>query len=270
MTIRESLDPDRSLWDLIATELRRHRERNKISGSRLGAMLGCDRSTVSRYESGLLKLPEKHARMIDREWSTEGLFTRLVHFAKARNEEDWFVDLTEYEARATRIKMWEVTWAPGLLQTLDYARAALAVGLADDVEAALEKRMARQSAVFDRPKPPHVSVVLNWVVLEQPVGDAETMRGQFARLLDAGGLPHVSIRVLEKDAGAHAGLDGSCKMLTVDDRDVAYADAPHGGRLMREPVDVQSIATRFDRIGDLATPVGPSRILIERAMESFR
>jgi Domain of unknown function (DUF5753)/Helix-turn-helix len=270
MSVRESLDPDRSLWDLIAAELRRQRELRKISGSRLGALLGCDRSTVSRYESGILKLPERHAKLLDHAWNTEGLFTRLVHFAKARNEEDWFVGLTEYEARATRIKMWEVTWVPGLLQTVDYARAALAVGLADDVEAALEKRMARQSAVFDRPRPPHISVVLNWAVLEQPVGDAGIMRAQFARLLEVGDLPNVSIRVLEKSAGAHAGLDGSCKLLTVDDRDVAFADAPHGGRLMREAADVQSIATRFDRIGDVATPVGPSRILIERAMESCR
>src|SRR5688500_7490671 len=154
MTARESLDPDRSLWHVLAVELRRRREFRKISGSRLGAVLGCDRSTVSRYESGLLRIPERHARILDREWDTGGLFGSLVHHAKIRNVEDWFVGLTEYEARASRIRMWEMALVPGLLQTPEYARAALSVGLVDDLEAAIETRLARQAAVFDRPKPP--------------------------------------------------------------------------------------------------------------------
>lgn len=267
--IRESLDPDRSLWHLIAVELRRQRLLHNLSGARLAVVLDCDRSTVSRYESGTLKLTERHAKFLDREWEMESLLTRLVHFAKAGNEEDWFVGLTDYEARATRIKMWEVGLIPGLLQTPEYAQAALAVGLADDKEEALEKRLARQTPVFGRLKAPHVSILLNWVVLAQPVGNAEIMRGQLGRLLEVGALPNVSVRVVEQEAGEHVGLDGSCMLLTVDDRDIAFASAPGGGRLMRDPSDVQNITLRFDRIGDIAAPVGPSRALIERAMESY-
>ncbi|RAY15692.1 hypothetical protein DPM19_07870 [Actinomadura craniellae] len=269
-TVRELLDPDRSLWHLIAVELRRQRELNRLSGSRLGVVLDCDRSTVSRYESGILKLPIKHAKILDREWGTEGLFARLVHYAKSKNSEDWFIGLTEYEAYATRIKMWEVSWVPGLLQTPDYARAALAVGIVDDPEAALEKRMSRQAAVFGRPKPPYISVLLNWTVLAQPVGSAKVMREQLARLLEVGELPNVSVRVVEQGSAAHVGLDGSCMLFTVDDRDIGYADAPHGGRLIRDLAEVHNIAVRFDRIGDMAAPVGPSRALIEKAMESYR
>lgn len=269
MATRESLDPDRSLWHLIAVELRRQREERKISGTRLSDILGCDRSTVSRYESGMLHLPERHAKIIDQEWGLGLLFTRLVHFAKAGKKEDWFTGLSEYESRASRIKMWELVMVPGLLQTHDYARAALAVGLVDDVEASLERRLARQAAVFDRPKPPHVSVLLNWVALVQPVGDPEVHRRQLAWLLEVGERPNVSVRVVEREVGAHVGLDGSCKLLTVKDRDIAFAEAPDGGRLIREPAEVQSIILRFDRIGDMAAPIGPSRALIERAMVNF-
>jgi hypothetical protein len=217
-----------------------------------------------------MRLTERHAKILDREWGTGGLFAHLVHHARIRADEDWFVGLTDYEARATRMKMWEVTWMPGLLQTPEYARAALSVGLVDDLEDAFEKRMARQAAVFGRPKPPHLWVLLSWAVLEQPVGGAAVMRGQLARLLEASDLPHVSVRVVEREAGEHVGLDGSVWLLTVDDRDIAHADGPHGGTLMRDPAEVQSICTRFDRIGDIACPVGPSRTLIERAMESYR
>src|SRR5437868_8730584 len=48
LTARESLDPQRSLWDLIAIQLRRHREERGLSGTTLGRLLGVDRSTVSR------------------------------------------------------------------------------------------------------------------------------------------------------------------------------------------------------------------------------
>jgi transcriptional regulator with XRE-family HTH domain len=270
MTIRESLDPDRSLWDLIAVELRRQRELYKISGSRLGALLGCDRSTVSRYESGLLKLPERCAKIVDREWHTENLFTRLVRFAKTGKDENWFLGLTEFEAIASRIRAWQLAWVPGLLQTPEYARAALQVGLVNDVERALEQRLARQKAVFDRPAPVELSVILNWLVLELPVGGAEVMRGQLARLLEAAELPNVSVRVLGKDAGYHVGLDGPFVLLTVDDRDMAYDAASGAGRLLQNPADVQKFHIKYDRVGDLAAPVGPSRTMLEQAMENFR
>jgi transcriptional regulator with XRE-family HTH domain len=264
------LDPDRSLWHFIAVEVRRQRELHNLSGNQLAERLEVDRSTVSRWENGLRRLGEEHAKKLDALWHTYGLFERLVRFANAIDAGDWLTGLSEYEARATRIRMWETLLVPGLLQTPDYARAALKVGLVDDPDRALEKRMARQAAVFDRPKLPYMSVILNWVVLEQPVGNAEIMRGQLARLLEVGELPNVSVRVLERNAGQHCGLDGPFKLLTVDDRDIAFDDASNKGRLMLDPADVQNAAVRFDRISDLATPVGPSRALIERTMETYQ
>ena len=264
------LDPDRSLWHLTAVEVRRQRELHGLSGNRLAAILDCDRSTVSRIENGLRRLSVDYAAKLDRLWSTSGLFTRLVRFASATDAGDWFTGLTEHEARATRHRMWEALLMPGLLQTPDYARAALEAGLIDGVDQALEKRMARQTAVFGKTKTPLLSVILNWVVLEQIVGDPAIMRAQLAHLLEMCDLPHVSVRVLERSTGAHVGLDGSFTLLTVDDRDIAFADAPERGRLMIDPADVQRFAARYDRVSDVAAPVGPSRTLIERAMENYK
>jgi Domain of unknown function (DUF5753) len=111
---------------------------------------------------------------------------------------------------------------------------------------------------------------LNWVVLEQVYGGAEIMRGQLARLLEVSELPNVSVRVLGRSAGAHMGLAGSFQLLTVDDRDIAYADAAARGRLILDTPDIQYLSVGFDRIGDLAAPVGPSRAAIETALETYR
>jgi transcriptional regulator with XRE-family HTH domain len=266
--MRIDLNPDRSLWHLIAVEVRRQREVHGMSGNQLADLLEVDRSTVSRWENGLRRLGEEYAGKLDALWRTQELFVRLVRFAHAIDAGDWMTGLAEFEARATRHRVWETLLVPGLLQTPEYARALLKVGLADDPDKALETRLARQAAVFDRPKVPYVSVILNWVVLAQPIGNAEIMRGQLARLLEVGELPNVSVRVLEREAGAHCGLDGPFRLLTVDDRDIAFNSASTRGRLMLDPGEVQNVAVRYDRISELATPVGPSRALIERAMET--
>ncbi|GAB3673978.1 helix-turn-helix transcriptional regulator [Actinocorallia lasiicapitis] len=271
-TVRETLDPSTDMWHLIACELRRHRERGELSGARLAELLDCDRSTVSRYESGLLRLTEKHAAIVDRLWNTDGLFGALVGFARQKSSDDWFVDLRDYEARASRIKMWELTVVPGLLQTPAYTRALLTAGvsLIDDLESAIERRLERQRAVFDKKNPPLVSAILNWVVLEQPVADNSTMLEQLEYLAELAARTNVSIRVLEKGAGVHMGLDGPCKLLTVEDRDIGFVDAPIAGRVLTQPADVQSVAIRFDQIGDLAAPLVSSSLLIKKAMEVYR
>src|SRR4051794_41050478 len=104
MSARELLDPENSLWDLIAVQLRRYREDRKVSGSTLGFLLDLDRSSVSRLESGSMKLQEKHAKILDREWDTEKLFTHLVRFARAGHDPNWWCSYTTYEAAATHLK----------------------------------------------------------------------------------------------------------------------------------------------------------------------
>ncbi|WP_395106051.1 helix-turn-helix domain-containing protein [Actinomadura sp. SCN-SB] len=267
MTMVDGLAPDRSIWDYIAVELRRQREVKGLSGNKLAGHIGCDRSYVSRVENGRMHLSQAYARKIDEVLDTRFLW--LVELAEASDHGDWFTGLVQHEERATHHRMWEALIVPGLLQTEDYARAALTVGLVDDVEKALERRMTRQRAVWEMPNPPYVSAIINWYVLEQPVGDARVMREQLAWLLELGGRPNVTVRVLERSAGANVGQDGSFTLLAVDGRDVAFADAPERGRLITNPPDVQRFQVRYDRIANIAANRSDSRILMERAMESY-
>jgi transcriptional regulator with XRE-family HTH domain len=264
----DGLNPDRSIWDYIAVTLREERERRGLSGNKLAGEIGCDRSYVSRVENGHIHLSVAYARKIDALWGTR--YEWLVMLASASDEGDWFTGLVEYEGRATHHRMWEALIIPGLLQTPDYARAALSAGLVDDVEAALEQRLARQRAVWDTPQPPHVSAIVNWGVFEQPVGGSEIMRGQLAYLLELGERPNVTVRVLGKHVGANIGQDGSFTLLGVDGRDVAFATAPERGRLVTNPSEVQRFQVRYDRIANIAANRSDSRTVIERAMESYR
>ncbi|RSN62302.1 MULTISPECIES: helix-turn-helix domain-containing protein [Actinomadura] len=267
MYAREALDPSRSLWHFIAVHLRRYREACGMSGQALATALDCDRSTVSRYESATLKLKPAHAKIIDRLFEADGMFADLIGFAARADEGDWLLSLTEFESRATRIRMWEYAVVPGLLQTQEYARAALMAGVANDLDVDLDRRMSRKAAIFERSDPPRVTAFLSWAALRQLVGTRDIMRGQVAHLVELSELPHVSIRVLENEAGAHQGLEGPFMLLTVDQRDIAYIEATTRGCFLTDPFDVQEIAVRYDSISDRAAPVAPSRAILVAELE---
>lgn len=268
MTAIASLDPDRSLWDFIAVELRRQRESRQISGSKLGAKIGVDRSTVSRYESGTLKLGERQAKILDREWNLEWLFTRLVRFARAGHDAEWFQQGLAYEARAAVIKISEMALIPGLLQTPEYARALFAAGRVDDIEASVAARMARQS-ILTRSRPPEVWVLLDEAMLLRSfIGGPEVSRGQLTHLLEVGELPNVTIRIVPLSVGAHGGLDGPLTIMTVQEGDVAYMEAFGGGRLSLDAGEVRGYGIRYDRIGAEALSRDSSRGLLMSMVES--
>lgn len=268
MSARDLLDPAGSLWDLIAVQLRRHREERGMSGSKLAVMLDLDRSSVSRLESGGMKLQLKHAKILDREWQTDGLFAFLVGFAIAGHDAEWFKAHSEMELRASELRIWELSWTPGLFQTEDYARALFKSAGSPVVETDLANRMKRQE-VLNRQPVPVVRVFLDQGVLEQPVGGPDVMRAQLAALLEWSQHPSITFRIVPRSVGAHMGRDGSFKIMTVGKSDIAYTEACGGGRLVMDAEEVRSFRLRFDRISDQALPVDASFELIKRVMEGL-
>jgi transcriptional regulator with XRE-family HTH domain len=69
--VRQSPDPMSSVWAWLAHDLRFYRERAGLSGTEMGKILGCVRSTASRLESGELKPDEKQAQAIDDYFGTK-------------------------------------------------------------------------------------------------------------------------------------------------------------------------------------------------------
>ena len=106
-------------------------------------------------------------------------------------------------------------------------------------------------------------------VLEWPIGGPDGMRTQLAYLIEASERPNIGIRVVPKDAGAYAGVDGSFSIISGETGDVAYTDSPGGGRLVPSADEVRSYGVRYERISQTALPTGPSRKMIEQAMEAL-
>ncbi|MEU5877915.1 helix-turn-helix transcriptional regulator [Spirillospora sp. NPDC047279] len=268
MNINEPPDPRSSLWGAMAYFLRFQRMEKGQSGYALAEMLNCARSSVSRLENGEAKLTPQQADTIDEAWRTGGLFGVLLYYAARASDPDWFKTFEALESRASVIHSFSGQLVPALFQTPAYARALLVAGRAADVEGAVEARMSRQS-ILKRGEPPELWVLLAESVIDWPVGGPVVMREQLARLLELSELPHVTLRVVPRSAGAYLGLDGPFKVITVREGPAGFIEAPHAGRLVSDAAEVSRLRTGFDRIGADALPVDSTRNLIRRHMEKM-
>lgn len=265
-----SLNPDRSLWDWMASELRFQREKAGMSLSALGEVIGAQKQTVSNIEHGRpgWRLNEDHAAKLDAYFGLNDLFKRLLKYAKAGHDAEWFRQWVGYAERARSIRMYEALIVPGLLQTPDYARALLEGGVVvEDIEAAVKARIGRQE-LLRRPNAPKLWVLLHEGVLEQPVGADSVLREQLGLLLEQP--RHVTVRVVPRSAGSHPGLDGPFLLTSTDDEEVAYAEACGVGRLIKDRVEVARYEDRMEALSSRAFPVDRSKDLIISKMEGMR
>lgn len=269
--VRDPLDPRISHWHWLAWQLRRLRERNDLSLTQVGQLVGAARSTVSNVESGRRRFDLDQLQELDRRYSTDGLLEHINWFAQMSHDPDWYRQGTEYEFNAGIIKIYQGQSIPGPLQTEDTIRALLSANTTGaDFEDSVKSRIARQRAILERANPPYVWLLLDEAALEYEVGGREVLRAQLAHLVEAGRSPQISIRVIPKKVGAHLGQDGPMRIWQLDERSVAYVGAQRGGRLIESPAEVRELRLDYDLIGQKALSDEDTRTLITGKMEDLQ
>ncbi|MFC4144941.1 DUF5753 domain-containing protein [Micromonospora mangrovi] len=169
-----------------------------------------------------------------------------------RREPVWFLPWAEVERRADTLRSFQPSVLPGLLQTEAYAHAVLSCGpLADDaVEGYVASRVARQAAVFDRPRPPLTVFVVDEAALRR--GEPEIMQPQLDHLVAMAQRPRLLLHVLPLRAGFHPGQAGPFVIASTDDgEDVAYLDDQAAGRTT---TDVAALWQVWDTLRSVALP----------------
>lgn len=267
--LRDPLDPKLSLWHFLAYEMRVEREKHGLSLAQMGQIINAARSSVCNFEANRRKIDEKQAKAIDQAWGTGRLFELLHWYARAAHNPDWFRQYSHYEATSTSIKIYHGQAIPGPLQTDDYTRSLLRASRVKDIEEALADRIARKRAILDRADPPTIWVLMDENVLAMSVGGPEIMKAQLQHLRDMTELAHVIVRIIPTSAGAHLGVDGPFQVISMEMRDVAFAGAQNGGRLIEETAEVKDLAVKFDHIGAQAASEAESRAIVERYLERY-
>jgi len=257
---------------LVGSALRRYRENVGYALEDAARVLECDRSKISRIETGQRGIRPKELRELLTEYGVpESDQAALMAIASRGGQRGWwhpytgsfseaYLDYVIMESVASEIMSYEAQLVPGLLQTEDYARAIAAAepgyttsGQREDAIAAMDAR--RQGVLAGSSGSSGSSRRRLWVVLgegalHQEVGGPGVLAGQIRHLAQLSeDLPDLTLQVLPFTAGAHAAAgSASLAILRFSDAPslgVVYVEALSGGVYLESQADVARYIRAF-------------------------
>ncbi|GAA1151521.1 helix-turn-helix domain-containing protein [Streptomyces javensis] len=257
---------------LFGSRVRRLRTAAGLTQAELGERTHVVSTRITQIERASGAKPTfELARTLDSVLEADSLLVDMWPYVYREAFPDWSRAFMAYSERAVSIRQYAAHVVPGLLQTEDYARAVLRVGLSLTSEEQLEDRVTarlRRQERLTSPDRPELWVVLDEAVLLRPIGGRAVMREQLARLLDAAMEPHITVQVLPFDQAEHDVMGGSLTVLTSpDETEVAYTEGAHYGQLIEEPKDVKRFALSYDRLRAASLPPLMSLDMIRSVME---
>jgi hypothetical protein len=169
--------------------------------------------------------------------------------------------LVAIERVSERVRNFELTLVPGLLQTPAYARAThIAAGYTDEQELAerVQLRIDRQAVLRRQTDPVEYSALIDEAVLHRaPAGDG-VMRGQLEHLLKLGLLPNVTIQVVPYSIGPYL-TDGNGPFVILESRrvgrQITYVETSVAATYIETPEANQRYADAWQRLAERA--LGP-------------
>ncbi len=217
---------------LLGSQLRRLREAKGITRDDAGYTIRASGSKISRMELGRVSFKERDVDVLP----------------------DWFQVYVGLEEAASLIRLYEVQFIPGLVQTADYARAVIRLGqpsaTPEEVERRVGLRLARQE-VLTKPGGPRLWAVLDEAALRRPIGGEEVMRAQLVRLIEVAREPNITLQVVPFRSGGHAAEAGAFTVMRfpeVDLPDVVYLEHLTSALYLDKREDVEKYTEVMERL----------------------
>lgn len=200
----------------LAERLARLREAAGLTGLQMAGTLGWDRTKISKIEHGrqmpteaditawaqACGQPGATADLLDLLSEAQTVHRQYRHHVR-RGQDAIQVDFDRIVREAGRIRNFEVTVIPGLLQTADYARyrALEAVRVhgfaADRVEEVVAARTRRQDVLYDSGR--EFEFIITEAALRFRLCPPQVMLGQIDRLDRLAGLANITLAIIPFD-----------------------------------------------------------------------
>ncbi|MCC3778528.1 helix-turn-helix transcriptional regulator [Streptomyces sp. UNOB3_S3] len=263
----------------LGAELRKLRERAGLSSTAAAARFGFQQARMSMIEAGRHAVSADRVRAMARAYSCadDKLTDALADMTGGRTRGWWdeyrehlpadLADLAELEHHAHGLRVALVIHIPGLLQTIDHARAVIQAAVppmrAYEVEHRLSHRMKRQG-ILHRDNPVPYSAVIHEAALRMRFGGAETVRAQLCHLVEMSELDHVTIRVIPFTAGAFTGAGTSSDYVygAVPELDTVQLDVAHGCQFIDAEAQLATYSAILDAMEATALNPAESRDFI--------
>jgi hypothetical protein len=265
---------------LLGAQLRRLREGAGVSRDDAGYHIRASGSKISRLELGRVSFKERDVSDLLDLYEVDGLTKdKLVQLAAEANQPpwwqrykevvpDWFQVYVGLEEAAALIRVYEVQFVPGLLQTEEYARAVVMQGspnlAPEEVDSRVAVRMGRQT-LFGRENPPRLWAIVDEAALRRPMGGREVLAGQLKRLIDAVGEPNITLQVMPFKYGGHAAEGGAFTIMRfpeADLPDMVYMEYLTGAHYVDKPEDVEIYAAVMERLSVAGTSPEKTRDML--------
>ncbi len=255
---------------LIGTALRRYREDLGFILEDAARVLECDRSKISRIETGQRGIRPKELRELLTEYGVgEQEQHTLIAIAQAGSRGNWqrhygdalpgpYREYLALEQAASEIFIYDPQHIPGLLQTPQYAQASAtgSPSVQDDAELTLSRQH------FVRERQIRLTVLIGEAALRQVHGDPEVMRDQLRALAVVGGRAVVYVlpsRCVPRSSGPATIL----RFTAVPGLGAVYLPGLSGGVCLTGPQDIASHTKAFEQLRASALPSAASARLIQ-------
>lgn len=222
---------------LLGSHLRRLREAVGITREAAGYTIRASESKISRMELGRVSFKVRDVEDLLTLYGVADATEReaLLSLVKEANVAGWWHSYSDVlpgwfqtyvglEGAASLIRLYEVQFVHGLLQTEAYVHAVVSRGMKGASSAEVERRVAlrleRQKALVSE-SAPEFRIVLDEAALHRPYGGREVMRGQLQHLIDVSERPNVTLQIMPFSAGGHAGESGAFTMLSFSESDLS-------------------------------------------------
>jgi transcriptional regulator with XRE-family HTH domain len=251
---------------LLGTQLRRLREAKGITREEAGYKIRASGSKISRMELGRVSFKERDVvDLLDMYGVDEAEAASLIALAKEANSPgwwhkygdvlpEWFQVYVGLEEAASLIRLYEVQFVPGLLQSADYARAVISLGLPgaapEEIERRVSLRLARQE-LLTKTGGPRLWAVVDEAALRRPIGGREVMRAQLERLAECAQEPNITLQVVPFRSGGHAAEGGAFTIMRfpeADLPDIVYLEQLTSALYLDKREDVEKYTEVMERL----------------------
>jgi transcriptional regulator with XRE-family HTH domain len=253
----------------LGARLRALRQDRGLTVDQVAELLLCSPSKVSRMETGQRNATQRDIRDLCRIYgvtdrSEQELLAKLGAEAKQAGwwqgyELDYFATYVGLEAAAVDLRYYQSSIVPGLLQTVDYAKAMYDRALPSEYSPEranqhIEVRIKRQELLTREP-PLHVWAVFDEAVLHRVVGGPAVMAAQMDRLAELAARPNVTIQVLPFTVGAHPAMDNMFNIIDFGDTasSVVYVEGWMGWLYLEKPNEIARYRRVFEQVSALSS-----------------
>ncbi|MFE1048122.1 helix-turn-helix domain-containing protein [Streptomyces olivaceus] len=271
---------------LLGSQLRRLRETRGITREAAGYSIRASESKISRMELGRVSFKTRDVEdLLTLYGITDGQErTSLLSLAKEANVAgwwhsysdvlpSWFPTYVGLEGAASLIRVYEVQFVHGLLQTAEYAHAVVRRGMKGADEADVERRVAlrleRQKHLVAEDAP-QFHIVLDEAALRRPYGGRDVMRGQLQHLIEMSERPNVRLQIMPFGFGGHSGEGGAFTILSFpesDLSDVVYLEQLSSALYLDKPEDVTQYETALAELRQDSPGPDESRDLLRGLLQ---